>query len=106
MSLTPPLTQTKSGTVYRWVILFLYSEDTEFPFTCVPLTALEGSNFPFNVCLTVVVAENTGMCNGFFFNQAIQGSMDENIRKQPLQLSCFAGGHRYCIFCKIEEGNT
>ena len=64
--LTPPMTQVesqsgshcgsqsgsqsgKSSTVYRWVILFLYCEDTEFPFTCVPLTALENSNFPFQV---------------------------------------------------------
>lgn len=47
----PPPTQGsgKSVTVYRWVILFLYSEDTEFPFTCVPLSAMENSNFPFSV---------------------------------------------------------
>ena len=54
-SFTPPPTQPgtqfggKSSTVYRWVILFLYCEDTEFPFSCVPLTALENSNFPFSV---------------------------------------------------------
>ena len=30
--------------------------------------------------------------------------MDEEIRKQPIQLSCFAGNKPYCIFCKIEEG--
>lgn len=46
--LTPPPTQ-KSRVVYKWVILFLYCEDTEFPFSCVSLASLENSNFPFNV---------------------------------------------------------
>lgn len=86
-SLTPPQTQSsqggKSSTVYRWVILFLYNEDTEFPFTCVPLTALENSNFPFN---------------------AINGSMDANLRMQPIQISSLNGNHLYCIFAKIEDG--
>ena len=49
-SLTPPPTQSgKSMTDYKWIILFLYSEDTEFPFSCVPLAVLEKSNFPFHV---------------------------------------------------------
>ena len=38
------------------------------------------------------------------FCQAINGSMDEKIRKEPLQLNCFVGKQRYCIFAKIEEG--
>ena len=48
--LTPPPTQ-KSNVVYKWVILFTYCEDTEFPFLCVPLSELENSNFPFSVCI-------------------------------------------------------
>ena len=32
--------------------------------------------------------------------------MDEEIRKQPLQLNCFAGKQQYCIFAKIESGTV
>ena len=43
--------------------------------------------------------------DGIYY-QAINGSMDEAIRKQPIQISCFVGKQRYCIFCKIEEGSV
>ena len=53
----PPPTQTnsKSTTVYKWVILFLYDEDTEFPFSCYPLISLENSDFPFHVSYNRVI---------------------------------------------------
>ena len=74
---------TKSSTNYQWVILFLYDEDTEFPFSCVPLVNLENTNFPFRV---------------------IDGSMDASIRREPIALSYFGGEKKYCVFAKIEEG--
>ena len=84
MSLPPP-TQSKSSLVYKWVILFLHCEDTEFPFSCVSLSSLAESNFPF---------------------QAINGSMDDNLRKEPIVLSWDGEEpQKYCIFCKVEEGN-
>ena len=47
-----PATQAggKSSTVYKWVILFLFDEDTEFPFSCVSLASLQKTDFPFKVC--------------------------------------------------------
>lgn len=72
----------KSSTVYQWVILFLYDEDTEFPFSSVPLENLEKSNFPFHV---------------------IDGSMNASIRTEPILLSGF-GEKKFCIFAKIEKG--
>lgn len=82
---TPPSTQPsgKSNVVYKWVILFLYDENTEFPFSCVALVSLGKTDFPFHV---------------------IEGSMDASIRKEPIKLSCFDPSERYCIFAKIEEG--
>lgn len=81
---TPPSTQPsgKSCIVYKWVILFLYDENTEFPFSCVSTASLEGSNFPFYV---------------------IEGSMDVTLRKEPMKLDGL-GESRFCIFAKIEEG--
>lgn len=81
----PPSTQPsgKSSIVYKWVILFLFDENTEFPFSCVSTASLEGSNFPFNV---------------------INGSMDAELRKEPIQLDALEGSKRFCIFAKIEEG--
>ena len=81
----PPSTQLtrKSSTVYNWVILFLYDENTEYPFSCVSLASLENSNFPFHV---------------------IDGSMNADIRQEPMHLSGLEGSQRYCIFAKIEAG--
>lgn len=82
--LTPPPTQSKSAVVYKWVILFLYSEDTEFPFSCYQLSSLEKTNFPFH---------------------AIEGSMNAELRRQPIELSLTGEpNEKYCIFTKIEDG--
>ena len=77
-SLTPPNTQTQSGgksmTDYQWVILFLYCEDTEFPFSCVPLRDLENSNFPFSVgffILTVPCYWQNGIDNFVVFRPSM-----------------------------------
>lgn len=78
----PTQVSTKSTTVYHWVILFLYDENTEFPFSCEALATMKNSDFPFH---------------------AIEGSMDASMRNEPIPLSTF-GGQMYCIFAKIEKG--
>ena len=32
--------------------------------------------------------------------------MDYSIRKEPIPLSCLSGGKRFCIFAKIQEGQS
>ena len=71
---------SKSKVVYHWVILFMYSEEVEFPFSYVHVKDLKDSGFPFKL---------------------VEGPLDDNSRKVPFKLF---SGQRFCLFAKIAQG--
>lgn len=78
----PESTQTsmKSKVVYKWVFLFMYNIEVEFPFSCFHLKDLEDTEFPFKF---------------------VEGPLDDESRKIPFKLF---SGQNYCLFSKIEHG--
>ena len=78
----PESTQSISRVTYSWVILFMYSVDVEYPFSCMNLRNLANTDFPFYL---------------------IEGSLDDNSRIIPFKLF---SDDKYCVFAKIEIGKS
>lgn len=66
---------------YRWVILFMYNAEVEYPFSCEHVKDLEASGFPFYL---------------------VDGPLDDESRTVPFQLF---SGRKFCLFAKIQNGN-
>lgn len=80
---TPPApTQgaAKSRVTYGSVILFMYSVEAEFPFSCVNLKNLADTDFPFYL---------------------VEGALDDKSRIVPFKLF---SDQTYCIFAKVQQG--
>lgn len=78
-----PLSMAKSQTQYKWVILFLWHFDCEYPFSMVPLEIFNGdSGFPMHL---------------------ITGPLTDESRMGSHTLSSLANNN-YAVFCKVQEG--
>ena len=75
-------TQGKSPFRYKWVILFVWQLNEEYPFSSVPLSVLGNNDFPMYL---------------------ITGPLNDKSRTNKFQLSNLPG-RKYSIFMKIEEG--
>ena len=82
MEKPPEATQdmSKSKVNYTWVILFMYSVEAEFPFSCENLNNLEGTDFPFYL---------------------MEGQLDNKSRIIPFKLH---SDQPYCVFAKVQKG--
>lgn len=76
----PEPTQTTSRVTYSWVILFMYSVEAEYPFSCVNLNNLANTDFPFYL---------------------IEGALDDESRVVPFNLY---SDNKYCVFAKVQKG--
>lgn len=78
----PPLTQgaVSSKIRYHWAIMFMYSPEVEFPFSCMNLKDLTDTNFPFDL---------------------VEGSLDDESRTETFTLF---DTQPFCLFAKIQEG--
>ena len=81
MSNTPEASRDCASKVpYRWVFLFLYNVEVEYPFSCENVKDLECSGFPFHL---------------------LEGPLDDESRTVPYQLFT---GQKFCVFAKVQSG--